>query len=104
MWTFAIKESGLRTGGVTRAYPKGIAVLLIRLEGAVHAVSSNCPHMGCSLGGAILTGTILTCPCHEWQFDITTGKFISAPEIGLETYPAKIENGDILINLRGETQ
>jgi nitrite reductase/ring-hydroxylating ferredoxin subunit len=102
MWTFAIKERDLRENRINRVYPKGIAVILIKSGGALHALSSNCPHMGCPRGGAVWEGTTVQCPCHDWRFDITTGRFIDAPEIGLETYSLKTENGDVFINLEKE--
>ena len=99
MWTFAIKERDLKENRPNRVYPKGIAVILIKSGGALHALASNCPHMGCSLGGAITDNNTIQCPCHDWTFDISTGRFTEANEIGLETYPLKCENGDISINL-----
>jgi nitrite reductase/ring-hydroxylating ferredoxin subunit len=99
MWTFAIKQVDFRENRINRVYPKGIAVLLVWSAGVPHALSSNCPHMGCSLGGAILENDTVQCPCHDWKFDIRTGRFTEAQEIGLATYPVKIENGNILINL-----
>jgi 3-phenylpropionate/trans-cinnamate dioxygenase ferredoxin subunit len=102
MWTFAIKEHDLGENRLNRVYPKGIGVILIKSQGALHALSSNCPHMGCSLGGAFLEGTTVQCPCHDWRFDITSGRFIDAPEIRLETYELKAEYGDIFINLEKE--
>jgi 3-phenylpropionate/trans-cinnamate dioxygenase ferredoxin subunit len=102
MWTFAIKESDLGENRLVRAYPKGIAVLVVKDGGTVHALSSNCPHMGCSLGGAVLDGAVIMCPCHDWRFDAATGRFVDAPEISLYTYPVKTENGNILINLDKE--
>jgi nitrite reductase/ring-hydroxylating ferredoxin subunit len=99
MWTFAIKECDLRENRLTRVYPGGVAILLIRKDGALLALASNCPHMGCSLGGAIIDEDTIQCPCHDWKFDISTGRFTEANEIGLEMYPLKSENGDISINL-----
>jgi nitrite reductase/ring-hydroxylating ferredoxin subunit len=102
MWIIALKERDLRENLPARVYPKGIAVLLIRSGGLLHAVAANCPHMGCSLGGAVLDGQTIQCPCHDWRFDIVTGCFIDAPEIRLETFPLKIENGNVYINLEKE--
>jgi 3-phenylpropionate/trans-cinnamate dioxygenase ferredoxin subunit len=99
MWTFALRESDLRHSGVTRAYPAGLAVLIISRPGSLHALSSNCPHMGCSMGGAIIEGDNLQCPCHDWQFSIDTGKLVSSPEIGLDRFDAKIENGNVFVNI-----
>lgn len=102
MWTFAAKEKDVRANRINRAYPKGVAVLIVKVNGRLHSLSSNCPHMGCSLGGAILEGTVVQCPCHDWRFDVTSGRFIDAPEIRLETYELKTENGDVFINLEKE--
>jgi 3-phenylpropionate/trans-cinnamate dioxygenase ferredoxin subunit len=102
MWTFAIKERDVRENLINRVYPKGIAVILIKSQGALHALTSNCPHMGCTLGGAVLEENTVQCPCHDWRFDVTTGRFVDAPEIGLATYQLKTENGDIFINLEKE--
>jgi|WetSurMetagenome_2_1015567.scaffolds.fasta_scaffold00148_17 nitrite reductase/ring-hydroxylating ferredoxin subunit len=99
MWTFAMKLDQIRDNRVNRAYPKGIALILIRSAGKVHALSSNCPHMGCSLGGAILENGTVQCPCHDWKFDARTGRFTAAKEIGLASYPVKIENDSVMINL-----
>jgi 3-phenylpropionate/trans-cinnamate dioxygenase ferredoxin subunit len=102
MWLFAIKENEIRPGRITRIYPKGRAVLLIKTgtDPTIWAIESNCPHMGCSLGGAILDGTSIQCPCHDWKFDITTGQFSDAREIRLKTFETRTENGEVLINIQ----
>jgi 3-phenylpropionate/trans-cinnamate dioxygenase ferredoxin subunit len=102
MWQFAIKENEIRPDRINRIYPKGRAVLLIKTgtNPAILAIESNCPHMGCSLGGAIFDGTYIQCPCHDWRFDITTGQFSEAREIRLQTFETKIENGEVHINIQ----
>jgi nitrite reductase/ring-hydroxylating ferredoxin subunit len=99
MWTFAKKENEVKEYRINRVYPLGIAVLLIKIGASLYAVASQCPHMACSLGGAVLEGTMLQCPCHDWTFDVTTGQLAEATEIRLTTYRSKTENGDIFIDL-----
>jgi nitrite reductase/ring-hydroxylating ferredoxin subunit len=99
MWIFAIQEKKIRKNRLNRIYPKGLPVLVIKKGAHLHAIASNCPHMGCSLGGALLEKNIITCPCHDWRFDITTGRFVEAHEIRLQTYESKIENGDVFIDI-----
>jgi 3-phenylpropionate/trans-cinnamate dioxygenase ferredoxin subunit len=99
MLTFAIRQENLSKNRISRVYPKGIAVIMVRSGNDIHALSSNCPHTGCSLGGAIFENRTVQCPCHDWKFDVVTGRFVDAREIGLATYPLKIENGSIFINL-----
>jgi len=30
---------------------------------------------------------VITCPCHDWRFDVRTGEFLDAPEVRLAVYP-----------------
>ena len=82
------------------AYPMGVNVVLARAGGIVFAVSGMCLHMACPLFTGKLEGYIITCPCHDWRFDIRSGKFLDAPELGLVVYPTKSENGRLFINFK----
>jgi nitrite reductase/ring-hydroxylating ferredoxin subunit len=47
-----------------------------------------------------LDGYNLVCPCHDWRYDIRTGRFRAAPELGLTVYPVKAETGKIYVSLQ----
>jgi 3-phenylpropionate/trans-cinnamate dioxygenase ferredoxin subunit len=55
--------------------------------------------MACPVFMGRLEGYTITCPCHDWRFDVRTGKFIDAPELGLKAYPTKSEGGKLFVNL-----
>jgi 3-phenylpropionate/trans-cinnamate dioxygenase ferredoxin subunit len=55
--------------------------------------------MGCPIFMGRLEGHTISCPCHDWRFDVRTGKFIDAPELGLRVYPVKSEAGKLFVNL-----
>ena len=80
-------------------YPLGINILLARVDGSVYALSGKCPHMGCPLFTGTLKRDILTCPCHDWRFNIRTGEFLDATELRLENYQTKSENGKLFVML-----
>ena len=44
----------------------------------------------------------VACGCHDWRFDVRTGKFLDAPELGLTVYPTKLEAGKLFVNLGRE--
>ena len=98
-WTFALDDTSLREGEMTPVYPLGVNVVLARVSGAVYAVSGACAHMACPVFMGRLEGYTITCPCHDWRFDVRTGKFIDAPELGLKAYPTKSEEGKLFVNL-----
>ena len=96
-------EAALPEGGLAAAYPRGKNILLARFAGTVYAFDGKCPHMACPLFCGSLAGAILTCPCHDWRFDIRTGRFLDAAEIALGAYSAKAEGGKLLVGIpKGE--
>src|SRR3970040_1485501 len=49
------------------------------VEGDLHALDDWCSHQQCSLAEGDLDGTIVECPCHGSQFDVTTGQAVQGP-------------------------
>ncbi len=98
-WIFAADDSKLPEGGKVTAHCAGVHVLLARVGGSVYAVSDKCVHMACPLIRGALDGFVITCPCHDWRFDVRTGRFLDAPELGLEVYPVKSEAGRLFVNV-----
>jgi len=98
-WTYALDDAELPEGHMAAAYPLGVNVVLARVGGTVYAVSGKCLHMACPLFTGELNGYTITCPCHDWRFDIRTGRFLDAPELGLAVYPTKSATGRLFVSL-----
>ena len=96
----SIKESELKDGNMKAIRIKGKPILLTRVDGQVYAVSNLCPHAGCKFEGGILTSYIVMCPCHGWKFDVRNGQYQEIPQVKLECYRCKIENGKIHIEIK----
>jgi toluene monooxygenase system ferredoxin subunit len=77
----------------------GISVLLINVEGTVHAYIDACPHLGTPLSRGSLRETVLTCATHQWQFDAQTGCGINPLSACLEPLSLKIQGDEILLDL-----
>ncbi|MEM7753169.1 MAG: nitrite reductase small subunit NirD [Pseudomonadota bacterium] len=67
-------------------------------ESTVYATSNTCPHKGGPLEEGIVHGAKVTCPLHNWVFDLETGEAQGADDGRIETYPAKVDDGRILID------
>ena len=63
----------------------GGSIAVIRVGGRLHAIRDECPHAGASLSDGTLEGSIITCPRHGSQFDVTTG----ARERGPSDFPIR---------------
>ena len=103
-WTYVIDEAALPEGTIAPVYPLGVNVLVARVGGAVYAVSGSCAHMACPLLLGSLDGCTLTCSCHDWRFDIRTGRFLNAPELGIATYRVKSEAGQVYVSIDREDE
>lgn len=66
-------------------------------EEEVLAAKGTCPHKGGPLAEGIVHGTNVTCPLHNWVFDLTTGQ-AQGEDARIDTYPVRVENGRILID------
>ena len=98
-WIYVLDDSTLPEGQMTVVFPLGVNVVLARVDGSIYAISGKCTHMACPLFSGRLNGYTITCPCHDWRFDIRTGKFLDASELGLEVYPVKSETGKVYIDV-----
>lgn len=79
-------------------------IALCHRDGQFSALSGVCNHVGGPLGEGKIDGDYVTCPWHFWKFHWQTGK--TRPEIGdgsVPTYPTKIENGTLYVNLAAAT-
>jgi nitrite reductase/ring-hydroxylating ferredoxin subunit len=79
MWADVAKTDELASGGLKYAKLDGVELTLGNVSGTIYAVGRRCGHMNAPLEDGSLDGVILTCPLHNAQFDITTGKAISFP-------------------------
>lgn len=102
-------------GTMKKSIVEGREILLAREEDRYYAVDNRCPHMGGDLSQGILKGTMVTCPLHHSQFDLSDGqvlrwtdwtgfklsaaKLLKAPR-NPKIHEVKIENGRILVKLR----
>jgi 3-phenylpropionate/trans-cinnamate dioxygenase ferredoxin subunit len=90
-------------------------ILLARVGDNYYSADNRCPHMGGNLSMGELNGTVITCPRHHSQFDLTDGHVIRWTDwtglklsIGkalksprpIKIHEVKIEDNKILVNLK----
>lgn len=72
------------TSGKMKSFDvKGKNILVANYDGNYYAIGGKCTHRGGDLSKGKLEGKIVTCPKHGSQFEVTTGKCIAGPKIGL---------------------
>jgi 3-phenylpropionate/trans-cinnamate dioxygenase ferredoxin subunit len=104
----------LKNGEMRSFSVSGKDILVARVEDKFFAVGNRCPHLNAELDKGKLAGTVLTCPKHGSQFDLTDGHVIRwtnfsnvvssvskivRPPRGLITYPVKIEATRVMVEI-----
>lgn len=75
-----------------------VVVAVFHLDDGFHAIDNTCPHRGASLAhGTIVDGRRISCPLHNWEFDIPTGCMWKSP--GVATFPVTIEGEEIWVEV-----
>jgi nitrite reductase/ring-hydroxylating ferredoxin subunit len=93
------EESALWDGEM-ESYDVGDAeVLLVKVDGQVHAFDGICPHQSFPLVEGELEGSRLTCRAHEWQFDVRTAESINPRGERLTRHDVRID-ADGMIRVR----
>ncbi|MER9600401.1 non-heme iron oxygenase ferredoxin subunit [Mesorhizobium sp. M0244] len=75
-----------------------IAIYLI--GGKVHATDNVCSHAFALLSDGWLEGTLIECPLHGAQFEITSGEVVQGPaDCPITVFKTKVEDGQVLVRL-----
>src|SRR6266516_1753550 len=91
--------SELPPGAVKEIDAGDATYVVCNVDGTLHCLGGTCPHAGGPLGEGILDGNTLMCPWHGWEFDCRSGLSISGDGLQVETYPVRVEDGNILIEV-----
>lgn len=98
----------------------GVRLVLVKTNGAVHALENRCPHLGVPLGRGKVEGGEIVCPFHGSRFNVVTGEntdwvssvagmhipdwssallsFGKKPQ-PIRTFPVSIEGQDVFVDL-----
>ena len=74
-------------------------IALANVDGKFHAINNVCFHRGGPLGEGELEGTVVICPWHGWQYDVTTGKLVTNPAVGVLCYPVEVRGEDVFVDV-----
>jgi len=110
-FTEVAKIEELKSGTMKWVIAGGREILLARVEDNYYATDNRCPHMKGDLSQGKLEGTVVTCPVHGSQFDISNGQLVRWLKGGLMSklgsalklssnltiYDVKVEDDKVLV-------
>ncbi len=86
-------------GTATVVEVRGRPLALFRVGGRFYATDNDCLHRGGPLGEGFLTGSVVTCPWHGWEYDVVTGEHVDDPSLRVSTYTAFVRNGRVWVQV-----
>lgn len=95
----AINTSAIPVGTGKTCDVQGTPVAVFNVNGEFHAIHNTCLHRGGPLGEGGLDGSVVTCPWHGWQYDVTTGVSHTNPNAKVKKFSCKVEGSDILVEM-----
>ena len=73
-------------------------ILLVNVEGNIHACDDICSHAYASLSEGDLNGDEIECPLHGSAFNIITGEALTPPaEDSIRVFEVRIDGQDVLV-------
>jgi nitrite reductase/ring-hydroxylating ferredoxin subunit len=111
--------------GAPDLYPEGRAVIvraggrdigIIRWQDRFYALRNVCPHQSGPLCAGLVhpqvlgadepgvlrldqSRPVIACPWHGWEFDLRTGRALSADDERVKTYPVEVDAGRVLVDV-----
>lgn len=71
----------------------GRSVFIYRSGDNYRVYDSRCPHQVTNIPHLALSGQRLTCPKHQWAFDVTTGECVDKGTRPLNLFESRVEKG-----------
>jgi nitrite reductase/ring-hydroxylating ferredoxin subunit len=62
-------------------------------------VKNSCPHAGGNLSAGRIEGNVVTCPWHDWAFDLDSGLCTLSESAKLNQVESRVEAGHVEIAL-----
>jgi len=89
--------------GESRCVTVGEAqVGIFRRADGLFALDNICPHRGAPLHEGMVSDGQVTCPWHQWQFQLDDGICRNIPKVSVPSYAVEVREGTIWINLEAQ--
>jgi len=96
-WHDVLATKGFKVGSTQRLDCSGRGLFVHRASAKEWRVfDSRCPHQTTNIPHLALKDCTLTCPKHEWQFDVRSGACTAKGNAPLKQWPSKVVKGRLL--------
>ena len=93
------RKDEIPAGTIREFQVEGTTLALANVGGKFYAINNTCLHRGGPLAEGQMNGSVLTCPWHGWQYDVTNGTVVGNPGVGVESYTVEVRGNDIFVEV-----
>jgi nitrite reductase/ring-hydroxylating ferredoxin subunit len=98
---YAVATSELLPEGKRNTFTRdGHGVAVFRIDGQLYAIDDACAHEDGPLGEGDVSGLVVTCPYHNWRYDLETGKCLSQEKRSVSCFAVREREGFIWVGPR----
>ncbi len=76
-----------------------LAVFRLTNPTRVVVTDNACPHANGNLSAGDVVGQVVSCPWHDWRFDLNTGVCVDSAHPRVARYPAESRDGFVYVDL-----
>ena len=91
-WVRLIPVARCKQGAGTFVEHDGKELGVFLLDEQVQVIDNACPHAGGNLSAGDVAQGVVTCPWHQWQFDLASGVCVDSATVRVQKYPARIRD------------
>lgn len=77
----------------------GISIGIFHHNGNWYALRNSCLHRGGPVCTGTLTGDVLQCPWHGFQYDVRDGHLLTDPKSHLDSFHVSVEDGEVKLEM-----
>lgn len=92
-----IAVNELPPGASAECVANGRIYAAFNVAGDYRVIDGICPHAGGPLGKGDMSGSVVTCPWHGWQFDVQSGAHCLNQRLCQTTYMTEVVDGMLYI-------
>jgi nitrite reductase/ring-hydroxylating ferredoxin subunit len=94
-----LHKDALKPGKVAEIIIGGTSITVANVDGEFFACAASCPHADGPLGDGSLSGSILSCPYHGWEFDLRDGSCKTHSETTLPVHEVRLVAEAVCVKL-----
>ncbi len=101
MWIRAAGLAEIPAGGSKIIVLKRMELAVFHTEEGYFCMDNFCPHAGGPLAEGYLQGCVVTCPWHNWSFDVRNGSLCHNAGVKVPVYACRVTEDAVEVDLPG---